>query len=469
MKELEYIYNTAFSEIVELTNHRDVIEKFILKSADSRDPSRVFVRSTKLSPSSLLTFMIMPRTESSQSELEMFYGELGIKPPTKSAFSISRKRISPELFQFLNNRILDNYYREMPVKKWKNKFIIGVDGTTLTMPRGSRFEPLYGYATSPQDKSIRVPTARAVVLTDVLNKQILDIRLDSYASYEPDIAYEAIKALPEYIKENAIFIFDRLYISNWFLTVLQDMDIQYVMRCRHNFSNCIEEFWKSGQSHTDALISISRAAWSAKTKSHFVKAGITQDKYRPLYVHLTKSMLPNGDSEVICSRVFGTAISAARAYHLYGLRWKAETAIGIEKNEWQIEIFSGYSKIAILQDIYCKMISYNLCSITIVEANKKLEVNKTAHAKKFDATHKVNKIGTKQYQVNINMALFNFKYMIIRFYNRKKKPHTILSTFIRIISHYYEPVIPNRSYPRNFRSYKTKGKYASYTNYARAI
>ena len=467
MKQLEYIYNTTFSTIVELTKHRDIVEKFILKSPANRDPSRVFVRSTILSLSNILTFMIMPRTDSSQSELERFYGELGIKIPTKSAFSISRKRIAPELFRFLNNRLLADYYRKMPVKKWKNKLIIGVDGTTLTMPRGSRFEPLYGYATLAQDKSVRVPTARAIILTDVLNKQILNIKLDTYGSHEPDIAYEAISELPDYIKDNAIFIFDRLYISTWFMTVLQNMDIQYVMRCRHNFSNCIDEFWESGQSHTDALISVSKVAWNAKTKKRFEKVGITPDNYRPLYVHLTKSMLPNGDSEVICSRVFGTAITAAQAYYLYGLRWEAETAIGIEKNEWQIEIFSGYSKIAILQDVYCKVISYNLCSMVVMEANKRL--CRSEHRKKSDGTAKENDIKTKRYQVNINMALFNFKYMIIQFYSGKIRSRTVLMSFIQISSRFYEPVIPNRTYPRRFRSYKTAGKYATYTNYARAL
>ena len=468
MKQLEYIYNTVFSKIVELTQHREVLEKFILKSDTNKEPSRVFVRDTRLSLPRLLTFMIMPRAKSNQSELEIFYNGLGIKPPTKSALSISRKRISPDLFQFINNKLMDCYYREMPVKKWKNKFIIGVDGTTLTMPRGARFEPLFGYATLAQNKSMRVPTARAIVFTDVLNKQILSIKLGTYGSHEPDMAYEAITELPDYIKDNAIFIFDRLYISSWFLNVLQNLNIQYVIRCRHNFSNSIDEFWENGQSHADTLISVSETAWKTKTEARFVKAGITPDKYRPIYVHLTKSKLPNGEIEVICSRVLGVKISAAQAYYLYGLRWEVEIAIGIEKNEWQIEIFSGYSKIAILQDIYCKMISYNLCSMAVMEADRKLKIN-IAVQKKSHGTVKGNKMENKHYQVNINMALFNFKYMMIRLFSRRTKPHIVLLEFIRIIGRYYEPVIPHRTNSRRYKSYKTRGKYATYTNYARAI
>lgn len=469
MKQLEYIYNKAVREIVELSAKRDVIEKFILKTDTGRDPSRMFVRNTRLSLSRLLSFMIMPRAESSQCELGTFYGGLGIEIPTKSAFSTGRKRISPELFQYLNMRLLDDYYREMPVRKWKGRFIIAVDGTTLTMPRGSRFESLFGYAAFPRDKSLRVSTARAVFLTDVLNKQILGIRLDSFGSHEPDIAIEAIRNLPDYIKDNAIFIFDRLYISGWFLTALQNMDIQYVMRCRHNFSTSIDEFWNSRQTQTDALIRMSKVSWNNKAQSHFSKVGITPDKYRPIYVHLTKSILPGGESEVICSRVFGTEISAAQAYHLYGLRWEAETAIGIEKNEWQIEIFSGYSKIAILQDIYCKIISYNLCSMTIMEADKRLRVNRAGHRKKTGGTVKGNRNKSIHYQVNINIALCNFKNLIIRLCDRKIKLHTVLYRFIKIISGHYEPVIPKRKYPRIFRAYKTRGKYVTTTNYARTL
>ena len=106
--------------------------------------------------------------------------------------------------------------------------------------------------------------------------------------------------------------------------------------------------------------------------------------------------------------------------------------------------------------------------MAVMEADRKLKIN-IAVQKKSHGTVKGNKMENKHYQVNINMALFNFKYMMIRLFSRRTKPHIVLLEFIRIIGRYYEPVIPHRTNSRRYKSYKTRGKYATYTNYARAI
>lgn len=464
MKELESIYNAATDKIVELSSNRTLIEKYLLTKDNEKNVSKMFVRDTKLSLSRLISFMIMPRGGSNQSEIESFYNGIGIEPPTKSAFTIKRSLISYRLFPYLNGELLDQFYRTNLAKRWKNKFIVAVDGTTLTMPRGARFESLYGYATVVQDKSLRVPTARVIVLTDVLNDKILTVELDKYGSYEAETAYHAIANLPTYIKDNAIFVFDRLFISHWFLTVLQNMDIQYVMRCRRNLSNAIDEFWDGNHSSRDIQLSLSRSAWSVKTRARYERAGITPDQTRPVFVHLTKSELPNGDNEVICSRIFGCKLSAAQAYALYGRRWRVETMIGIEKNEWKIELFSGYSRNAILQDIYCKIISFNLCSMAAKIANRKLKVN--IHKKKSCLS---NAKSGHCYQINLNMALYNLRLLFMQIVCHRIKMHVLLVRYIKEISRYYEPEADGRSNERNFRTYKTRGKYATFTNYASVI
>lgn len=179
--------------------------------------------------------------------------------------------------------------------------------------------------------------------------------------------------------------------------------------------------------------------------------------------------MPNEEYEVICSSVFGINLSAAQAYRMYGRRWEAETAIGIKKNQWQIEIFSGYSRNAILQDIYCKVVSYNMCSMATMVANKRLKVQRrrqTAIGKKSVKLH-----GRKscRYKVNQNMDLYNFMQLVIKIETDKIKLHTLIVHYIRDICRYYEPTEKNRHNERILRSYKTHGKYATYTNYPRVI
>lgn len=468
MTELEYIYNASISKIVSLTHDRNQLEKYLLKPAKDSDCSKLFVRDTTLSLSRLLAFMIMPRADSCQSELELFFNGIGHSIPTKSAFSMKRKFISPEIFRFLNREIIDELYSQPNIKQWKGKYIIAVDGTTITMPVGPRFEPLFGSAGFAQNKAKRLPTARAIVLMDVLNNQILDIRLDKYGCHEPDMAIAAIMDLPRHILDNAIFVFDRLYLSYWLLTYLQNNNIQYIMRCRRNFSPVIDAFFESKEKYADAQISPSITAWAKKTEKRFENMGITPEQYRPIFLHLTKSQLPHGELEVICSWIAGIKISAAQAYELYGRRWSVETAIGMEKNEWQIEIFSGYSKIAILQDIYCKVISYNLCAMATTAANKKLHQH-LLHRKSRKTNEKELNRGHCQYRVNVDMALFSFKQLVIQAVKGKNKLHTLILRYIKEASRYYEPYRPGYSNPRNFFRYKTHGKYATFINYARVL
>lgn len=468
MTNLEYIYNTSMSKIVALTENRNELEKYLICLDKKTDPSKIFVRNTPLSLSRLLTFMIMPRAGSSQSELEYFFNGIGYNVPTKSAFSMKRKYISPDIFLSLNTEILDESYRQSDVRTWKGKYIIAVDGTTLTMPIGSRFEDLYGYAAYPQNDSRRLPTARAVMLMDVLNKQILTIRLGPYGSHEPELAIKAICTLPEHILQNSIFIFDRLYLSSWLLTIMQNKGLQYIMRCRRNFSPLIDEFFESKDKNCDILIKPSDASWSSKMSDRFNKMGITPDQYRPIFLHLTKSELPNGEAEVICSWTNDIKISAAQAYALYGRRWEVETAIGFEKNEWQIEIFSGYSKTAILQDIYCKIVSFNLCSKATSVADKKLQKHFSKNLR-LNKQKKSSNHEELQHRINVNMALFLFKRLFVQIVDGKKKLHYLLLRYINDISGYYHTYSLRDSFPRRYRNYKEKGKYVTFTNYARVL
>lgn len=468
MTSLEYIYNAFNSKIVELTDDREQLEKFLIPSLKTPSVSKLFVRDSRLSLCRLLAFMIMPRAESSQAELDDFFSRFGGPVPTKSAFSMKRKTLSPDLFIYLNNEFINDFYSREGVRKWKGRYVIAVDGTTLTMPFGPRFEPLYGSAALPQDPSKRLPTARAVFLMDVLNNQILSIRLGKYGSYEPEIAYAAIMSLPQHIRENAIFIFDRLYLSSWLLTALQNNDIQYVMRCRKGFAPVIDDFYQSGKRSIDILYRPSKAAWIQKTSARFEKMGINPKDCRPLFLHLSQSKLPSGEPEVICSQIKGMAMSASQAYTFYGWRWPIETAIGLEKNEWQIEMFSGYTRQAILQDIYCKILSYNLCAMAITVADKRLQRrisrSRTEKAKKPPANKTKHR-----YKVNVNMALFNFKSLVAMVAADLRKLHTLLERYIQEICRYYEPYRPGDSYIRKFEKHKTNGKYVTFTNYARVI
>lgn len=102
-------------------------------------------------------------------------------------------------------------------------------------------------------------------------------------------------------------------------------------------------------------------------------------------------------------------------------------------------------------------------------ANKRLKVNSrklTVTDKKSVRSHTRMVL---RYKVNMNMALYNLKQLVIKIAPDSMKLHILIVRYIRDLCRYYEPDRENRHNERNFKSYKTSGKYATYTNYARVI
>lgn len=59
-----------------------------------------------------------------------------MKPFTKSAFVQCRKKINPEVFKHLSNKLISEFYtdNEDGVKRWHNFRLLSVDGSRLLLP-----------------------------------------------------------------------------------------------------------------------------------------------------------------------------------------------------------------------------------------------------------------------------------------------------------------------------------------------
>lgn len=463
MTTLEYIYNDFQEEIVSFEKNHDKLVKYIVNVPENSSEDRVFVRNRIFSITNLLAFMIMPRCKSLAAELMDFSCMRGCREVSKSAFSQRRRNLSEKILPDLNDFLCSRYYGTDLPRKWKGRYLVAVDGTGVTMPRGRRFEKLFGCAASTHGGLPR-PTAKAIFVVDALNHIVLSCMLVDYSTDEATAAWELISSLPRDFLDQCIFLFDRLYPSSWFITMLQNSGIQFVMRCRTHFNSEIDAFFKSAQKEKDVKFDVSSAAWRNKTERRYERMNIKEGDRRPLYLHLTKSRLGTGETEVIASSVFGIRLSARQAYVVYGHRWGVETVIGQEKNQEQIEIFSGISMQCILQDFYAKILSHNLCQLAAGAADKKAN----ARCRKQCKDKGVTPDGTAhRVHVNMNLALYEFRYYCIKLLCETSVRE--IRRFIDSISKNFTPVIPGRHLPRLHIAYKVFGKYVTYTNYGRSI
>ncbi|GHU05874.1 hypothetical protein AGMMS49960_22240 [Betaproteobacteria bacterium] len=71
-------------------------------------------------------------------------------------------------------------------------------------------------------------------------------------------------------------------------------------------------------------------------------------------------ILPNGVEEHIITNLKSNNFNYKEIEEIYSLRWGIETGYDTIKNLMQIENVSGYSELAIKQDYFSKLISYNI-------------------------------------------------------------------------------------------------------------
>ncbi|GHT19540.1 hypothetical protein AGMMS4957_04020 [Bacteroidia bacterium] len=137
------------------------------------------------------------------------------------------------------------------------------------------------------------------------------------------------------------------------------------------------------------------------------------------------------------------------------MRWGIETYYGFEKNELQIESFSGIRPLCILQDFFANLFVYNLQSIIEKQSEPYLEA--------------VSKKRNYQYKINKNVSFAMLKDRMIELFLERKEPADILMELQALFEQNLEPVRPGRKYPRIKKVRKVNGKYITLTNYKRAI
>jgi hypothetical protein len=86
---------------------------------------------------------------------------------------------------------------------------------------------------------------------------------------------------------------------------------------------------------------------------------------------------------------------------IYRLRWGIGTCFGGIKNHQMLGIFSGYSQIAVKQDIWCNLIFYNLHTISSLEAEAKA---KEVSEKRKNQPAKRKKKENQGYRPNRNIG-----------------------------------------------------------------
>lgn len=331
---------------------------------------------------------------------------------SKQAFSKGRQRIKPEAFRALFQSVVGKFYEEAELTNWKGYQLFGIDGTRLNLPCTTELAELYGTQTSQG-----APQVQALVscVYDLLHGIIVDTRFERCNSSEREAAKEMITSFRLKNVSDPVFIMDRGYPSAELIDAIVTAGHKFIMRCS-----------------TEFLRSMKLPEQDNTFEHKFAKLKHT------LKLRVLKIQLPNGTTEYLATNLFDASISLDDFKWAYRKRWGIETKYNDVKNKLEIENFTGYSPVAILQDFYATIFLANLAGVLEYDLHEEIEA---AHAKPENRY---------AYRMNLAMTISETKRTVVAMLSTssKLKRERLYAQMTIRLTKAVVPVRPNRSTER---------------------
>jgi len=321
-----------------MINDPDVRANFTLRRED-------FTRDRKLPMDKLVGMLINLPKRSLTTELQSFFESIEQLELccTKGAFSLQRTKLKPLFFEVWNKLLVDDFYAccNNYVKRWECFKLMAVDGSNVNMANKPEIVKYFGTA---DNQFGSVPMGRAMQIHDVLNDLTIWAGVFPRSYSENKIIEYNIRHLPA----DSLTLFDRGYpsYSLMYLLINEESPRRFVMRCKLTFSKEVKAFVASGQMDLTTNIYPSDESIEALRRQGYLVARKTA-----LTIRMIKVVLPDGEIEVLLTNLYDKEKFTVKKFgKLYQMRWKIETHYSKQKNQMQMEIFSGHRVVCIEQD-----------------------------------------------------------------------------------------------------------------------
>jgi hypothetical protein len=212
--------------------------------------------------------------------------------------------------------------------------------------------------------------ARMKMKHDVINKIAVNTYLERYEADERNLADKHLSKIKELTPAvRNIILMDRGYPSLYLFTRMLDLDLDFVVRCNDmSFIREIKEFVRSEE--TDKIIEVDLTSRLRK----YLSIGKLANRPEKLILRAVKIKLINGITEyLISSLTDNITFTKDDLKELYHLRWDEETYFNFQKNVLEIENFSRRTPETIRQDYYARILSSNICSLIIEDAQEVID------------------------------------------------------------------------------------------------
>lgn len=408
-----------------------------------------FIRERKLPLERIASLVINMPKRSLSIEIQEFFYYLGndLKPSTKGAFSLQRGKLKPLFFEVWNQWLVScfyHYYGEK-VKRWKGFRVQAVDGSTAYLMNKKEVIEYFG---TQHNQHVSIPMARVMQIQDILN----DITVRGVIRPIKESEKSIMAGWVSDLYEDSITLMDRGYPSYGLMYLMNNQETprRFVMRCKESFNKEVKQFMHSRKNTKIIKLRPSPNAIVRLGEQGYIITGETT-----ITVRIVKVKLGSGEVEVLLTNLYDEKLFTTEDLkYLYGLRWGIETTYCKQKNQQQMEQFSGHRVICIQQDYAAGLFVANLQSLVEKQCENYL--------------HEINKRRKYRYKINRNISWASLKNKIIKLFLHNETEQ-LLQQLQKEFERNTEPIRPGRHYPRIIKAKRLHGKYQTFTNYRRAI
>lgn len=399
------------------------------------NPGVDFTRKRKCSMSDIILSTLSMEAHSLSHEIRNFFPAKRL--PTKSAFVQQRAKLNekafPHLFQEINMRF--------PFKKTFRGFhLLACDGSDINIPPEKGRTLTYVRSNTP---GVGYHQVHLNAIYDVLEERYLDILIQPRSSinernalcsfllrnhipgkclFIADRGYYSLKVLVRFIQSGDSFLLrmkspgpSNSFLSHFKLPDSQEFDVSLSFNISHNRkmrtvdSSCPFIYWHAERGNADAYMEGERNA------------------VFHLSVRLVKLTLPDGQGEeYLLTNLPKESFGIKDLRQLYGMRWGIETSFRSLKSNVGLNHFHSIKYPFIIQEIYARVITYNLTKLLI----------SCVRMPRGDTKY--------EYKVSFSDAVSTTRYFLI---------HRIINAEILcMLQQYLAPVRPDRIFPRKIHS-----------------
>lgn len=367
-----------------------------------------FIRDRVLNFPVLVLFLINLVKKTLQVSLNEFCSAIDILNVTKQAFSKARKKLSFNAFILMNNKLLEEFYSDNVIKTWQGFRLLAVDGSDIQLPQNEELKATFSTANNQTGETLVM--AKISYAYDVLNLITLDAKIDRLHTSERDLAVEHIETIKKLRQDPTrdLYLYDRGYPSLGLLFYHDVEKKDYVMRCTtSSLLKKVKVAFDQGETDTNIRLNASDANYD-QIKELKKRTPFLNRKNACIDVRMVVVTLSTGEKEVFLTSLLDQNNYPTIMFKdLYHKRWCAEENYKWHKGTLQLENFAGQTELSVLQEFYASVLTANMASILIEEAQEELVEEQMAR-------HPLQKKLKYDYKINRNIAVPTLKTQLLK-------------------------------------------------------